>query len=125
MRLNKIVSLPTQEYRDTLSILRSTTTTDPRAVEHRVHAVLFEIERALETRNPRALTAWAMSSSKSLDPADIGNLLRAGCTAVAKGVLRTDRGQFPKVTAFLQTAQRAAVVALKARREAIPTAASA
>ena len=125
MLANKIVSLPTQEYRDTLSILRSTTTTDPRAVEQRVHSVLFEIERALQKRDTRHLATWAMTSTKALDVNDVGNLIRAGCTAVAKGVLRSNRAQFPEVTAFLQTAQRAAAVALKSRRVAMPAAVSA
>jgi hypothetical protein len=111
--VGKTVQLPTTEYRDTINLLKSTTTTDPHRVEQYVHDVLFEIARAIKQGSARRLAAWAVDSTQALDCSDVGNLLRAGCVAIAKSVLRANRRDFSQVTQFLYRAEREAVAAAR------------
>lgn len=99
-------SLPTPEIRETLSLIKSCTSSDPEALESRIPGALEQIDRAVLAGDPKILARWATSTARTMDSRDVCNLIYAGCNAYAKvWAKRYGRNDLSKVVGFLLSAR--------------------
>jgi len=101
-----MTSLPNPEIRETLSLIKSCTTSDPDALASRVPGALEQIDRAVVAGDPKILARWATSTARTMDSRDVCNLIYAGCNAYAKvWARRYGRTELSKVVGFLLSAR--------------------
>jgi len=100
-----VLSTATPEYRDTVSLLTNTTTTDPAHVESSINDALNAINRTIDSGDPQTLAQWATSATRRLDAADVGNLVVAACAAVQKAWMKQNRSELSAISRLLLSAR--------------------
>jgi hypothetical protein len=119
-RRHQMISLPTPEIRETLSLIGSCTTSDPDLLASRIPSALEQIDRAVVAGDPKILARWATSAARTLDSQDVCNLIYAGCNAYAKvWAKRYGRTDLSKVVGFLLSARHHVADAVLARDSAL------
>ena len=98
--------LPNPEIRETLSLIKSCTTSNPEELASRVPSALEQIDRAVLAGDPNILARWVSSTARTMDERDVCNLIYAGCNAYAKvWAKRYGRADLSKVVGFLLSAR--------------------
>jgi hypothetical protein len=111
-----MISLPTPEIRETLSLIGSCTTSDPEELAPRIPGALETIDRAVISGDPTILARWATSTARTMDSQDVCNLIYAGCNAYAKvWAKRYGRNDLSQVVGFLLRARHHVADAVLAR----------
>jgi hypothetical protein len=111
-----ITSVPNTEIRETLSLIKSCTTSNPDELAARVPGALEQIDRAVLAGDPKILTRWATSTARTMDERDVCNLIYAGCNAYAKvWAKRYGRADLSKVVGFLLSARHHVADAILAK----------